>query len=158
MDNLKTIKQLSHSPESRDRTIYAKILKNAAILHMVPARKGPYKTWRKTDINARAIQHETHRAEEGALCKIGTCYYSDVGFLRCMNSMLDWNQCPLVEQSPDKVSGAWVFEGTRVPVRALFENLEDGATIDDFLEWFPGVSHQQVMAVLEFTEQSLASA
>jgi uncharacterized protein (DUF433 family) len=72
--------------------------------------------------------------------------------------MLDWNQCPLVEQSPDKVSGAWVFENTRVPVKALFENLEDGATIDEFLDWFPGVSRNQVTAVLEFTEQSLASA
>lgn len=72
--------------------------------------------------------------------------------------MLNWNQCPLVEQSPDKVSGAWVFAGTRVPVKALFENIEDGATVDQFLEWFPGVSREQVIAVLEFTEQSLASA
>lgn len=72
--------------------------------------------------------------------------------------MLDWNQCPLVEHSPDKVSGAWVFESTRVPVKALFENLEDGATIEEFLEWFPGVSRNQVLAVLEFTEHSLALA
>jgi uncharacterized protein (DUF433 family) len=72
--------------------------------------------------------------------------------------MLDWNQCPFVEHSPDKVSGAWLFAGTRVPVKALFENLEDGATINEFLEWFPGVGRDQVMAVLEFTEQSLASA
>jgi uncharacterized protein (DUF433 family) len=71
--------------------------------------------------------------------------------------MLDWNQCRSVEHSPDKVSGAWVFEGTRVPVRALFENLEEGATIDQFLEWFPGVKREQVLAVLEFTNQSLAS-
>ena len=72
--------------------------------------------------------------------------------------MLDWNLCPLVEHSPDKVSGAWVFKGTRVPVKALFENLEGGATVDEFLDWFPGVARAQVMAVLEFTEQSLASA
>jgi uncharacterized protein (DUF433 family) len=71
--------------------------------------------------------------------------------------MMDWNQCRFVEHSPDKVSGAWVFEGTRVPVRALFENLEDGATIDQFLEWFPGVRREHVLAVLEFTNQSLAS-
>lgn len=71
--------------------------------------------------------------------------------------MLDWNQCPQVEKSPDKVSGAWVFEGTRVPVKALFENLEDGATIDQFVEWFPGVQRDQVLAVLEFANQSLAS-
>jgi len=72
--------------------------------------------------------------------------------------MLDWNQCPLVEHSPEKVSGAWLFKGTRVPVKALFENLENGATIDEFLKWFPGVSRDQVIAVLEFAEQSLAAA
>ena len=71
--------------------------------------------------------------------------------------MIDWNQCPLVERSPGKVSGAWVFKGTRVPVKALFENLEDGATVDDFLAWFPGVSRDQVIAVLEFAEQSLVT-
>jgi uncharacterized protein (DUF433 family) len=53
------------------------------------------------------------------------------------------------------MSGAWVFRGTRVPVKSLFENLEDGATIADFLEWFPGVRREQVVAVLEYTEQSL---
>jgi hypothetical protein len=55
MDTLHTVKQLAHSPESRDRAIYGKILKNAAILHMVTARKGPYKTWRKNAITAKAI-------------------------------------------------------------------------------------------------------
>jgi len=50
--------------------------------------------------------------------------------------MLDWSQCPLVEHSPDKVSGAWVFRNTRVPVKALFENLEDGATVAVKLELF----------------------
>jgi uncharacterized protein (DUF433 family) len=71
--------------------------------------------------------------------------------------MLDWNQCPSVERSLAKVSGAWVFRGTRVPVKALFENLEDGATVADFLAWFPGVRREQVVAVLEFAEQSLVS-
>jgi uncharacterized protein (DUF433 family) len=55
-----------------------------------------------------------------------------------VNPMLDWSDCPAVERKPGKVSGAWLFKGTRVPVRALFENLEGGATIDEFLEWFPG--------------------
>ncbi len=59
-----------------------------------------------------------------------------------------------MEQSADKVSGAWLFKGTRLPVKALFENLEAGATIDEFLELFPGVTHKQVQAVLEFAEQS----
>jgi uncharacterized protein (DUF433 family) len=72
--------------------------------------------------------------------------------------MLDWSQCPAVERIPGKVSGAWVFKNTRVPVRALFENLEDGARVDDFLEWFPGVMREQVEAVLHHAEQSLVAA
>ena len=56
--------------------------------------------------------------------------------------MLDWRQCPAVERVPGKFSGAWLFRGTRVPVTALFENLEDGATVGEFLEWFPGVTRQ----------------
>ena len=72
--------------------------------------------------------------------------------------MLDWSQCPAVERQPDKVSGAWLFKGTRVPVKALFENIEAGARIDDFLEWFPGVSRGQVEAVLQHAELSLAQA
>jgi len=72
--------------------------------------------------------------------------------------MLDWNQCPVVEQVPGKVSGAWVFKGTRVPVRALFENLEGGATVEQFLEWFPGVSREQALAVLKYTESSLVES
>jgi len=60
--------------------------------------------------------------------------------------------CPVVERSEDKVSGACVFKNTRVPVKALFENLESGATIDQFLEWFPGVTREQAQAVLEFAE------
>lgn len=69
--------------------------------------------------------------------------------------MLDWSSCPAVERVPEKVSGAWVFRGTRVPVKALFANLEDGACIEDFLHWFPGVTRQQVEAVLAHTQQSL---
>ncbi len=72
--------------------------------------------------------------------------------------MIDWHTCPAVEQSPEKVSGAWVFRATRVPVRALFENLEDGASVDDFLEWFPGVTRVQVEAVLEQASASLVVA
>ena len=65
--------------------------------------------------------------------------------------MLDWSSCSAVERDIQKVSGAWVFKGSRVPVRALFENLEDGATVDAFLEWFPGVSEGQVQRVLEIS-------
>lgn len=70
--------------------------------------------------------------------------------------MLDWSKCSAVEKIPGKVSGAWLFVGTRVPVGALFENLEGGATVDEFLEWFPGVSRAQVEAVLEHAQRSLA--
>jgi uncharacterized protein (DUF433 family) len=72
--------------------------------------------------------------------------------------MLDWSECSAVERIPAKVSGAWLFKGSRVPVKALFENLEDGARVDDFLEWFPGVTREQVEAVLEHAERSLAVA
>lgn len=72
--------------------------------------------------------------------------------------MSSWSECPAIERSPEKVSGAWVFKGTRVPVKALFENLEDGARVDDFLSWFPGVTREQVEAVLEHAEKSLAEA
>jgi uncharacterized protein (DUF433 family) len=70
--------------------------------------------------------------------------------------MIDWSVCPAVERSADTLSGAWRFRNTRVPVKALFENLESGSTVDQFLEWFPGVNREQVLAVLEFTEKSLA--
>ncbi len=70
--------------------------------------------------------------------------------------MLDWNECPVVERVPGKVSGVWLFKDTRVPVAALFDNLEDGASVGDFLEWFPGVTREQVEAVLEHASQSLA--
>jgi uncharacterized protein (DUF433 family) len=63
-----------------------------------------------------------------------------------------------VERVPGKLNGAWVFKGTRVPVKALFENLEDGARVDDFLEWFPGVTREQVEAVLAHAERSLLEA
>jgi len=56
------------------------------------------------------------------------------------------------------VGGAWVFRGTRVPVRALFENLEDGARVEDFLEWFPGVTREQVLAVLRYANETLAES
>ncbi|MEO6594809.1 MAG: DUF433 domain-containing protein, partial [Planctomycetota bacterium] len=54
--------------------------------------------------------------------------------------MFDWTTCPAVEREPLRVGGVWVFRDTRVPVRALFENLEGGASVDDFVEWFPGVA------------------
>jgi uncharacterized protein (DUF433 family) len=73
--------------------------------------------------------------------------------------MIDWSTCPAVERDPERVGGAWVFRGTPVPVAALFQNLEDGAQVGQFVEWFPGVSLEQARAVLEHAGQSaLASA
>jgi uncharacterized protein (DUF433 family) len=69
--------------------------------------------------------------------------------------MTDWSTGSAVEQDPEKVSGSWVFRRTRVPVAALFENLEGGASIEDFLSWFPGVTPEQVKAVLKCTIESL---
>jgi len=67
---------------------------------------------------------------------------------------LDWSQCPAVESILGKVSGAWVFKDTRMPVATVFENLESGATIDEIIEWFD-VTREQVVAVLEFAARSL---
>jgi uncharacterized protein (DUF433 family) len=67
---------------------------------------------------------------------------------------LDWSQCPAVERIPGKVSGAWLFKGTRTPVSVVFENLEHGMTIDEIIEQFP-VSREEIKAVLEFAARSL---
>ena len=71
--------------------------------------------------------------------------------------MLDWSSCSAVERDPQRVSGEWVFCGTRIPVSALFENLEDGAQTAQFMEWFPGVTDKQVRAVLDHAAKSLGS-
>jgi uncharacterized protein (DUF433 family) len=67
---------------------------------------------------------------------------------------LDWSQCPAVESVPGRRSGAWVFKDTRMPVSAVFENFEAGATIEEIMEWFD-VTREQVVAVLEFAARSL---
>jgi uncharacterized protein (DUF433 family) len=71
-----------------------------------------------------------------------------------MASSLDWSQCPAVESIPGKMSGAWLFRDTRMPVSIVFENLEAGASIDEIMEWFD-VTREQVVAVLEFAARSL---
>ena len=72
--------------------------------------------------------------------------------------MADWSDCPAVERNPRKISGAWAFKGTRVPVYALFENLESGATVNEFLEWYPDVGKWQVSAVLNHEVEFLKPA
>ena len=65
--------------------------------------------------------------------------------------MKQWQTLDAVERDAERVGGVWVFRGTRVPVSALFENLRDGATVDEFLEWFPGVMREQVEVVLNYS-------
>jgi uncharacterized protein (DUF433 family) len=67
---------------------------------------------------------------------------------------LDWSQCPAVESVPGRVSGAWVFKDTRLPVATIFQNLEAGSPIEEIMEQFR-VSREQINAVLEFAARSL---
>jgi uncharacterized protein (DUF433 family) len=67
---------------------------------------------------------------------------------------LDWSQCPAVESIPGKVSGAWVFKNTRMPVSLVFENLEAGASIAQIMEWHH-LTREQIVTVLEFAARSL---
>jgi uncharacterized protein (DUF433 family) len=88
----------------------------------------------------------------------GTPHLAKPGTAEYAWNMTDWSDCPAVERHPQVVSGAWVFKGTRVPVRALFENLRDHATVEEFLEWFPGVAREQVDAVLDHEARDLTVA
>ena len=68
---------------------------------------------------------------------------------------LDWSQCPAVESVPGRFSGAWVFRNSRIPVAAVFENLEDGMSIDEIVRLYDGLTREQVQAILEFAARSL---
>jgi uncharacterized protein (DUF433 family) len=72
--------------------------------------------------------------------------------------MIDWSSCPAVERDPQRASGAWVFRGTRVPVTALFQNLDDSAQLSEFVDWFPGVTLEQAKTVLEHAAEALVAA
>ena len=72
--------------------------------------------------------------------------------------MTDWSKCPAVESVPGRVSGNWVFKDTRLPVYALFENLESGATVEEFMEWFEPVDEWKVRAVLQHVVDSLKAS
>jgi uncharacterized protein (DUF433 family) len=71
------------------------------------------------------------------------------------SAILDWSQCSAVESVPGKLSGAWVLKNTRMSVSAIFENLEAGASIDDLMEWFDGLNHEQIKEVIHFAGSSL---
>lgn len=69
-------------------------------------------------------------------------------------ALLDWSQCLGVESIPGKVSGAWVFKDTRMPVSIVFQNLEAGASIDEIAEWFH-LTREQIVTVIDFAARSL---
>ena len=69
-------------------------------------------------------------------------------------AILDWSQCPAVESVPGRLSGAWVFRDTRMPVSSIFENLEYGSSIEDIMENY-NVTLEQIQEVLEFAARSL---
>jgi uncharacterized protein (DUF433 family) len=75
-----------------------------------------------------------------------------------ITGMIDWSSCVAVERDPERVSGAWVFRGTRVPIAALFENLEDGIPVGKFIELFQGVTLEQARQVLEHAARSALTA
>jgi uncharacterized protein (DUF433 family) len=68
--------------------------------------------------------------------------------------MIDWSTCAAAERDPHILSGAWIFVGTRIPIAALFENLEDDASVHQFVEWFPGVTTERARSVLEYAARS----
>ena len=69
---------------------------------------------------------------------------------------MNWTACSAVDRNPDKLGGAWCFVGTRVAVASLFDHIDRGATVDEFLEWFPDVNSGQVHQVLDFAKASLS--
>jgi uncharacterized protein (DUF433 family) len=81
-------------------------------------------------------------------------HHGNLGKRRLNVAALDWSQCPAVESIPGKVSGAWVFKDTRMPVSIVFENFESGASIDEIMDWFH-LTREQIVAVLEFAARSL---
>ena len=72
--------------------------------------------------------------------------------------MIDWSVCSAVESDPERVGDAWVFRETCVPVTALFQHLKSGARLDEFAEWFPGVTLAQVRAILDVVLCGVADA
>ncbi len=106
----------------------------------------------KPDKSARYVSLvvSTSRDDRHRLALVGKFHHD--------SAMLDWSQCSELERISGKVGGAWLFKNSRVPVKALFENIEGGATVQDFLEWFPGVTREQVDAVLEYARRSLDAA
>ena len=71
-------------------------------------------------------------------------------------AVLDWSECAAVESVPGGLGGAWVFRDTRMPVSAVFQNLQAGATVDEITEWFD-IPKEQIIEVLQFAARSVAA-
>jgi len=69
--------------------------------------------------------------------------------------MSHWDSCDAIERRPDKVSGAWIFKDTWLPVASLFDALKDSPTIDEFIDDFGAVTREQIEAVLDHEIRSL---
>ena len=68
---------------------------------------------------------------------------------------MNWVLCGAVDRNPKKMGGVWCFAGTRMPVASLFDHLDEGSTLDEFFESFPGVPAGLVHEVLQFAKDSL---
>lgn len=68
---------------------------------------------------------------------------------------MDWSHCQAIDRNPNKLGGKWCFAGTRMPVASLFEHLDEGSTLEEFFDWFPGVPPDLVHEVLRFAKGSL---
>jgi len=102
--------------------------------------------------NHQALQR-AHALLHGCQFRLATRVISQ----QVRDMVLDWDKCQAVSRSPDVMSGALVFKHSRLPVSALFENIKSGATIDQFLDWFPGPSRDQVEDVIRFVTESARS-
>ena len=74
-----------------------------------------------------------------------------------MSANLDWSACRALESVPDKLNGAWVFRGTRVPVSAVLKNLKE-MSVDEVVAEYPSVTAEQVRVVLDFIAASADAA
>ena len=136
----------------------------------VIARSTPPRTWTRTCGQSRRYRASNNPGRSPAAMDELERYASRDGKARCpairvesvpgatIKSMIDWSSCKAVERDPERVSGAWVFRGSRVPVAALFENLEDGVAVGGSVELFPGVILEQARSVLEHAARSALAA
>ena len=106
----------------------------------------------KVEERLKSLAAQTGQAPEELLEDALTGYESNRA------AALDWSQCEAVARVPGKVSGAWVFRGTRMPVATIFENLEAGANLEDIVTWYDGLDREQVKAVIAFAVRSLVPA